>query len=84
MPTNKPGLIESKPTLTKADLQKTKILRGFGVKQLQKYQLKLKQNIKVFQDAIQKERIELDRTKDMIKALKFDIKQVDKLKKLIK
>jgi len=77
MPTNK-------PTLSKKELQKIKILRGFGVKRLIKHKQKIRKNIKVFQDAIKKEKDDIKRVNDMIKVLKDDIKQATKLKKLIK
>lgn len=83
MPTNK-STIASKPAHTKEELQKIKILRGFGVKQLMKHKQKIRKNIKVFQDAIKKERDELKRVDSMVKVLKDDIKQATKLKKLIK
>lgn len=69
---------------SKEDLAKTKIERGYGVKDLRRYKQKIRKNIKVFQDAIQRERNELKRVDGMIKVLKADIKTVNELKKMAK
>ena len=73
----------SKP-LTKEDLAKVKIERSYGVKDLIRYRKKLKQNILVFKQAIDKEKEEIKRVEGMIKVLKQDIKQATSLQKLIK
>lgn len=72
----------SSQTPTKEHLAKTRILRQYGIKDLEKYVQKIKENIKVFQAAIEKERVEMKRTQDMIKALKKDIKIINSIQKL--
>lgn len=74
---------QSRP-LTKKELENIKVIRSYGVVDLEKYLLKIKQNILVFEDAIKKERKEMERVTDMMKVLKNDIKTADKLKKLAK
>ena len=69
---------------SKAELEKIKIIRGYGVNDLKRYQGKIRQNIKVFEDAIKREKNELKRVDGMIKVLKNDIVQAEKLKKLVK
>ena len=73
----------SKPR-TKEDLAKVKIDRSYGVKDLIRYRKKLKLNILVFKQAIDKEKEEIKRVEGMIKVLKQDIKQATSLQKLIK
>ncbi|MBI3290042.1 hypothetical protein HYZ78_01465 [Candidatus Microgenomates bacterium] len=77
MPTN-----NRKPT--KEELAKTKILREYGIKDLEKYIKKIKENIKVFEEAIGKEKAEEKRIGEMIKALKHDIKTIKVLQKIQK
>lgn len=63
----------------KKKLQSTKIIREYGVADLEKYKEKLKKNIKVFEKAIQKEKTEMKRVQGMIDSLKKDIKEIDEL-----
>ena len=74
---------QSRP-LTKKELENLKIIRSYGVKDLDRYLEKIKQNIQVFEDAIKKEKIEMERVIGMRKVLKNDIKTVEKLKRLAK
>jgi peptidoglycan hydrolase CwlO-like protein len=78
--------INSSPLTPKEEfdrLERTKILRGYGIKDLKRYLEKLKSNIKVFEDAIAKENAEIKKTKGMIKVLQKDIEEADKIKKRI-
>lgn len=59
------------------------IVRGYGIIDLKKYLVKIKQNIGVFEEAIAKEKKEMARIKAMIAVLEADIKTADKLKKLL-
>ncbi|PJC66316.1 hypothetical protein CO018_02510 [Candidatus Beckwithbacteria bacterium CG_4_9_14_0_2_um_filter_47_11] len=63
--------------LTKTELENLKIIRGYGVKDLEKYIVKIKQNIAVFNEAIAKEEKEMARIQGMIKVLKNDIKDAN-------
>lgn len=74
----------SSQTPTKEHLAKTRILREFGIKDLEKYVQKIKENIKVFQAAIGKEKTEMKRAQDMIRTLKKDIKTINLIQKLQK
>lgn len=74
----------SSNTPTKEDLAKTKILREYGIQDLERYVKKIQENIKVFQAAIGRERTEMKRTQGMIKALKKDIKTISLIQKLHK
>lgn len=74
---------QSRP-LTKKELENLKTVRGYGVRDLQKYILKIKKNIEVFESAIKKEKEEMKRVNGMMKVLKEDIKVADKLKKYAK
>lgn len=60
-------------------LKSTKIVRQFGVNDLIKYKEKIKKNILVFEEAIKKERKEMERVDGMISSLQKDIKEIDKL-----
>lgn len=60
-------------------LKSTKIIRQFGVNDLIKYKEKIKKNILVFKEAIEKERKEMERVDGMIASLNKDIKEIDKL-----
>lgn len=71
-------------SITKEQLAKTKIDRGFGVIDLEKYLEKIKKNIKVFEEAIGKEKTEMKRVRDMIKVLKDDIRNAKNLEKFAK
>jgi len=70
--------------LTKTELDNLKIVRRYGVVDLKKYLIKLKKNIAVFNEAITKEKTEIQRVQGMIKVLQNDIKTANALKKLIK
>lgn len=50
----------------------SKELRQYGIDDLKNYIAKLKKNIKVFEEAIAKEKKEIKRAQGMIKALKQD------------
>ena len=67
---------------TKKELENLKTVRQFGVDDLKRYKTKIHANIKVFEDAIEKEKVELKRVQGMIDSLKVDIKDVNRLKKL--
>lgn len=64
---------------TKRQLEDLKIVRQFGVNDLVKYKEKIHKNIKVFEDAIQKENMELKRVQGMIDSLEKDINDANKL-----
>lgn len=53
-------------------------VRGYGIIDLKKYQEKIKKNIKVFEEAIEKEKKEYKRVQDMIDVLEKDIKTAKK------
>jgi len=74
-PTSRPACA-GRP-LTKAELENVKVIRGYGVVDLKKYILKIKKNIGVFKEAIDKEITEMRRVKNMIKVLENDIKDAD-------
>lgn len=57
----------------------TKIIREYGIKDLKRYQKKIKGNIKIFEQAILKERKELKHVQAMIDNLKADLKELKKL-----
>lgn len=67
---------------TKRELENLKMVRQFGIDDLQKYKRKIKANIEVFEVAIEKERTEMKRVQTMIDVLEKDIKEANKLKKL--
>lgn len=69
---------------SKGELESLKIIRGFGIKDLERYREKIKKNIKVFEEAIAKERGEMKRIDGMIKVLKTDIKTANHLQKFAK
>jgi len=56
----------------KSRIRSTKIIRQYGVKDLERYKEKIKKNIKIFEEAIQKEKTEMKRVEDMITALKTE------------
>lgn len=66
-------------TKTKRQLEDLKVVRQFGVNDLVKYKEKIHKNIKVFEDAIEKENIELVRVQGMIDSLVADIDDANKL-----
>ncbi|MEK7169099.1 MAG: hypothetical protein AAB778_03745 [Patescibacteria group bacterium] len=53
-------------------------VRGYGIIDLKKYQEKIKKNMKVFEEAIEKEKKEYKRVQDMIEVLEKDIKTAKK------
>ena len=63
----------------KKRLKSTKIIREFGIKDLIKYKEKIKKNILVFEEAIEKEKTEMKRVDGMIASLKKDIKEIDEV-----
>jgi len=65
--------------IDKKRLKETKVLREFGIKDLMKYKEKIGKNILVFEEAIEKERTEMDRVDGMISSLSKDIKDIDKI-----
>lgn len=69
---------------TKKELENLKTVRQFGINDLKKYKEKIHKNIKVFEEAIEKEKTELKRVQGMIDALNVDIKEATKLSKLAK
>lgn len=77
------GSSKSSPLLTPKQLDNLKVIRSYGIVDLKKYLLKIKQNIGVFNEAIAKEKKEMLRVQGMIKVLENDIKTADKLKKLV-
>jgi len=56
----------------------TRIIREFGIKDLKKYQKKIKNNIKIFEEAIKKENKEWKRVQKMIDNLKADLAELKK------
>lgn len=60
-------------------LKNTKVVRQFGINDLIKYKEKIKKNIAIFEEAIEKEKKEMKRVDDMIVSLKKDIAEIDKL-----
>ena len=67
------------PTLpvTKEELDNLKEIRRYGIEDLEKYLVKIKKNISVFDEAIAKENQEMRRVQNMIKVLENDIKDAD-------
>ncbi|MEK7622813.1 MAG: hypothetical protein AAB430_02985 [Patescibacteria group bacterium] len=67
------------PTLpvTKEELDNLKEIRRYGIEDLEKYLVKIKKNISVFDEAIAKENQEMQRVQNMIKVLENDIKDAD-------
>ena len=63
--------------IDKKRLKSTKVIREFGVNDLIKYKEKIKKNILVFEEAIEKEKTEMKRVDGMIASLKKDIKEID-------
>ncbi len=70
-----------KVKIDKKRLKDTKVLREFGINDLIKYKEKIKKNILVFEEAIEKERTEMKRVDGMITSLNTDIKEIDSLLK---
>ncbi len=68
-----------KVKIDKKRLKDTKIIREFGINDLVKYKEKIKKNILVFEEAIDKERTEMKRVDGMIASLDTDIKEIDKI-----
>ncbi len=60
-------------------LKATKVLRQYGIEDLERYMGKIQKNIQVFEEAIEREKAELTRTQGMINALEKDIKDIDGL-----
>jgi hypothetical protein len=56
-------------------------VRKYGVVDLKRYLEKIKKNIKLFEEAISKEKTEMKKTLGMIKVLEDDIKQARLFKK---
>lgn len=61
----------------RAQMKSTKIIRQYGVTDLEKYKAKIKQNIQVFEEAIKKEKTEMERVEAMIQALEKDIQTIE-------
>lgn len=80
MQTKNNSIVKAIPT--KEELEGLKKIRRFGIDDLERYKKKLKDNIGIFQTAIDKERTEMKRVEYMIGVLKKDIKNANKLKKL--
>jgi hypothetical protein len=59
-------------------------LRQYGIKDLEAHIEKIKKNIKIFEEAIGKERDLMERDSDMINVLKKDIEEAKMFKKLKK
>jgi hypothetical protein len=57
-------------------------VRKYGVKDLENHIEKIKKNIKIFEEAIEKEMALMKRDNDMIKVLKKDIEEAKMFKKL--
>lgn len=66
------------------DSNKVIIDRSFGIKDLERYKKKIAGNIKIFLEAIAKEKKEKKRVQDMIDVLKADIKEAKYYKGLKK
>lgn len=64
---------------TKKELENLKTVRQFGIDDLKKYKEKIHKNIKVFEEAIEKEVAELTRVQGMINSLDKDVKYANKL-----
>lgn len=64
---------------TKEELENLKTVRQFGINDLIQYKEKIHKNIKVFEEAIEKENIELTRVQGMIDSLDTDVKYANKL-----
>ena len=65
--------------IDKQRLKDTKIVRKFGINDLLKYKEKIKKNILVFEEAIEKEKTEMKRVDGMITSLNTDIKEINKI-----
>lgn len=63
------------------NLPSTRVLREVGIKDLENYIKKIQANVRVFEEAIKKEKVEMKRTKGIIKALKNDIKTIDQIQR---
>ncbi len=59
-------------------------VRRYGVKDLERYMGKIRQNIKIFEEAIGKEKAEMKKTKGMIKVLQNDIEEAKMFKRFKK
>jgi hypothetical protein len=59
-------------------------LRTYGIKDLKAHIEKIKKNIKIFEEAINKEKALMKRDEDMIKVLKNDIKEARMFKRIKK
>jgi len=57
-----------------------KQLRQYGIDDLKEYIKKMKRNIKVFEDAIDKEKKEIKKAREMIKVLEKDKKTPTEIK----
>ncbi len=68
-----------KITKTREELENLKTVRQFGINDLIKYKEKIHKNIMVFEEAIEKENIELERVQGMIDSLVNDIDDANKL-----
>lgn len=64
---------------TKEELENLKTVRQFGINDLIQYKEKIHKNIKVFEEAIEKENRELTRVQGMIDSLDTDVKYANKL-----
>lgn len=67
--------------LSKQELRELVKKRQYGINDLNRYLEKIKKNILVFEEAIAKEKQEMDRVNGMIAVLKNDIQTAGKLKK---
>lgn len=72
-------MVKIKIGRTKKELEDLKVVRQFGVNDLIKYKEKIHKNILVFEDAIEKENVELKRVQGMIDSLEKDINDANKL-----
>lgn len=63
---------------SRATVEETITERQYGIDNLGNYIKKLKQNIQVFEDAIEKEESEIKRTREMIAVLTKDKKALSK------
>lgn len=65
--------------ISKKDLENIKTVRQFGIGDLKKYKEKIRKNVLVFEEAIQKEMAEMKRVDGMIDSLEKDIYDANKL-----
>lgn len=65
--------------ISKKQAKSTLIIREYGIADLRRYIKKIRENIKIFKEAIAKEKAEEKRIREMIASLKKDVKYLKKI-----